>query len=103
MQSRAVASQTAPPPHCYVSVSSDEGAILSTLLYWVVAVWRGGGQGVSVWLAKPGARRSEVIARSSPGEEASGLGASHQPVYRKCRTRVGLWREAGEVETGEDR
>ncbi len=29
-------SKTAPPP-TYVSVSSDEGAILSTLLYWVVA------------------------------------------------------------------
>lgn len=50
---------------------------------------------------RPGARRSEVIARSSPGRKRPALGASHSPVYRKCRTRVegsqeaGRWRQRG--------
>lgn len=43
------------PTHCYVSVRSDEGTILSTLLHWVLAVCWGGGQGVShQWVLVPG-------------------------------------------------
>ena len=57
-------------------------------------MWRGGGQGVSlarqVWCQALWGH-CQVI----PGEEAPSLEASHPPVYRKCRTRAGLWREAG--------
>lgn len=57
------------PTHCYVSVGSDEGTILSTLLRWVCAVCRGGGQGGCVPSVNSGARRSGVIARSSLGRK----------------------------------
>lgn len=97
-----MASEHRSSTHCYVSIISDEGAILSTLLYWAAAaaVWaarRGaGGQGVSVGSPGPAVpMRSEVIARSSPGEEVSSLWElPHQSVYRKCRRRAGG--EAGE-------
>lgn len=58
------------PTQCYVSVRSDEGTILSTLLHWVLAVccvlrWCTG----CVPSVNSGARHSGVIARSSLGRK----------------------------------
>lgn len=90
--------------HCYVSVSSDEGAILSTLLYWVVAVccvarWWTGCVAGSLGLV-PG------TLRSLPGHPRGGSVRRRSfptACLQEMRDKGGALAGGREVETGEDR
>lgn len=56
-----------------------------------------------VWLAKPGAMRSEVIARSSPGRKRPAYRSFPPACLQEMQDEGGAQAGGREVETGEDR
>lgn len=87
-----------PSTHFYVSVSSDEGAILSTLLYWVLAVCCVARWWTGCVVGSPGLVPGAL--RSLPGHPRGG---SVQPRSFPPRCLQEMQDEGGALAVGGDR